>query len=104
MPDMYSTLDLIASGHVRADQDGSIFLPEDAVPAGEVGETRLLMAVAIERGLAFRLAPFHQPGVFPVHLTTLGEVMLRRGNPDRYQSKHAFGMRDGQVTATEVAR
>ncbi|MFI1194138.1 hypothetical protein ACH4T9_12885 [Micromonospora sp. NPDC020750] len=98
-----TALHLIAAGGVSADQHESIVLP-DGLDLAEVGELRLLVVVAIDRSLAYRAAPVGTPGVHPVRLTTLGEVVLRRGNPDDYASRHAFEVRDGQVTATEVLR
>ncbi|MFI2663347.1 hypothetical protein [Micromonospora carbonacea] len=100
-PAQATALALIAAGGVAADQHGSIFLP-DGVDTTTVGEVRLLVVMAIARSLAYRNAAAGTPGVFPVLLTTLGEAVLRRGNPADYASKHAFGVRDGKVEASEV--
>lgn len=98
-----SVLALIADRGVSADQHGSIFLP-DSVDPTVAGEVRLRVVVAIARSLAYRTAPQDTPGVHPVVLSTLGEVLLRRGNPDVYRSRHAFEVRDGKVSAQAVTR
>ncbi len=98
-----SVLALIAEGGVAADQFGSIFLP-DHIAVAAVGEVRLRVVVAIARSLAYRDAPNDELGPRPVELSTLGEDLLRRGNPDRYQSQHAVEIRDGKVQATEIKR
>ncbi|MFG1846841.1 hypothetical protein [Micromonospora carbonacea] len=86
---------------MAADQFESVFLPATVAPS-EAGEVRLLVVTAIARSLAYRTAPARVPGVYPVQLTTLGEAVLRRGNPADYASKHAFDVLDGAVQATEV--
>lgn len=96
-----TVLALIAAGGVTADPDMTISLP-GTVSADQMGELRLLVAVAVARSLAFRSAPAGTPGVFPVLLTTLGEYALRGGNPAAYQSTHAFQVLDGKVTASQV--
>lgn len=98
-----SVLALIATGGVEADQYGSIFLPDD-VEVAALPEVRLRVVVAIARSLAYRNAPNGTFGAHPVVLSALGEAVLRRSNPDRYQSKHAIEIRDGKVQATEIKR
>ncbi|WP_328344669.1 hypothetical protein [Micromonospora sp. NBC_00421] len=96
-----SVLALINEGGVAADQFGSIFLP-DHIEVPALPEVRLRVVVAIARSLAFRVAPDGELGPRPVELTTLGEAVLRHGNPDRYRSATAVEVRDGRYSTPAV--
>ncbi|MEU7978315.1 hypothetical protein AB0B63_07255 [Micromonospora sp. NPDC049081] len=102
-PTQHTALTVIAAGGVEADQYESIFVP-NSVDIATIGELRLLIVVAIARGLAYRTAPDSTPGVFPVVLSTLGEAALRGSNPAGYQSDRAIEVRDGKVQSVEVKR
>lgn len=91
----------IHAGHISIDQHDYITVP-DRIPVGDQEAYRLAVVDALTGALAMRPAPDGRTGPKTLLLTTVGEHVHRRGNPDRYRSAKAYEFLDGKVTGKLV--
>ncbi|MEV1315442.1 hypothetical protein AB0J14_05075 [Micromonospora arborensis] len=98
---MLQVLTDVAAGQVTADQHQTFTIPS-TVPT-DLGEAyRLLLVDATTHAWVMRPAADTQPGLVVMVLTSVGEFVHARMNPDRYTSSRRFEVRDGKVSTQAV--
>ncbi|MER7331759.1 MULTISPECIES: hypothetical protein [unclassified Micromonospora] len=88
----------VAAGLVTLDVNGFIGIP-DTVDVADGQAYRLVVVTAVTRSQV--MVP---PGQRVLVLSTIGEHLRRKGNPNAYRSPRAFDMRDGKLGTAAVAR
>ncbi|MFI6228694.1 hypothetical protein ACIBCR_15435 [Micromonospora echinospora] len=93
----------IQRGEIRIGADDYITVPE-GLPLDQHEAYRLTVVGLLSRSLAMRPVPDGTPGLKTLLLTSLGAYALASGaaNPDRYQSRRAYGVVDRQGSGQEV--
>lgn len=101
--DLARVLADIDNGAVTVDQHDYIGIPS-TIPAHDGESYRLTVWDTLTGSLSMRPAPDGVPGAKRLLLTSIGEHLLRCGNPGRYRSVTAVEVRDAQYGAAAVAR